>query len=223
MSTVNTTQGVSGTSVASAAASQTNEQQFRFLKLLTTQLQNQDPLSPMQNAEMTSQLAQMSTVEGIERLNTMVQQLINGQASSDALQSAALVGHGVLVPGKQLALTESGAIGGFDLPEGAEKVVVSIKDSTGAEVASFSFDNLDAGSHNFGWDGTIGNDSGEGGTKAAPGIYSVSVTATSGGEPVTVEPLTFGLVTGVIRGPSGSDLQVGELGVFKFDDIKQIL
>ncbi len=203
----------------SAESKKEGAEQIRFLTLLTTQLRNQDPMNPMENAELTSQLAQMSTVDGVERLNKMFEQLLDSQNSSDSLQAAALVGHGVLVPGKGMTLTDAGAVGGFDLPAGADKITVSIKDASGAEVAQLTFEELAAGSHNFVWDGAALD-----GSKAAAGAYTMTVSATSGdGAEVKAEPLSFGLVSSIIRGAAGTDLQVGALGVFKIDDIKQIL
>ncbi len=202
----------------SSTTKKEDAEQIRFLTLLTTQLQNQDPMNPLQNAELTSQLAQMSTVDGIERLNKMFEQLLSSQNSSDSLQAAALVGHGVLVPGKNMVLTDAGGVGGFDLANGADNVTVSIKDASGVEVAQLKFDSLAAGSHNFVWDGTTLD-----GSTAAAGAYTMSISATKGGEEAKVDPLSFGLVTSVIRGASSTDLQVGALGVFTIDDIKQIL
>ena len=190
----------------------------RFLTLLTTQLKNQDPLSPMENAEVTSQLAQMSTVDGIERLNSMFKAFLEGQSANDSMQAAALVGRGVLVEGKHLALTEAGAIGGFELDGAADKVVLSIKDAAGLEVKQIQIDDLEAGSQNFVWDGTATD-----GARAADGMYTLELSATLEGVKVTGRSLEFGAVTSVIRGPKGTDFQVGSLGVFKYDDIKQIL
>ncbi len=190
----------------------------RFLTLLTTQLKNQDPLSPMENAEITSQLAQMSTVDGIERLNSMFKAFLEGQSANDSMQAAALVGRGVLVEGKRLALTEAGAIGGFELDGAADKVVLSIKDAAGLEVKQIQIDDLKAGSQNFVWDGTVNN-----GARAADGVYTLDLSATLEGKKVAGRTLEFGAVTSVIRGPKGTDFQVGALGVFKYDDIKQIL
>jgi len=196
----------------------TEDMQTRFLTLLTTQLRNQDPMNPMQNAEVTSQLAQMSTVDGIERLNKMFQQFVSSQESAEAMQAAALVGRGVLVEGKGMILTEAGGVGGVELAAPADKVTVTIRDAAGLEVARVELEDLEAGSHNFVWDGTALD-----GQKAATGVYSMSVEASAGGETVAAKTLEFGQVTGVIRGPKSTDLQVGSLGIFKFDDIKQIL
>ncbi|MCL1824724.1 MAG: flagellar hook assembly protein FlgD [Betaproteobacteria bacterium] len=191
------------------------DEQNRFLTLLTTQLRNQDPMNPLDNADLTMQLAQMSTVDGIERLNKLVESLMNSKELAD---NTALIGHGVLVAGKGLGLTEAGAIGGFDLNMPADKVTVTIYDSSGRVVTKLEFSDVDAGSHNYLWDGLA-----EDGSEAAQGMYTVSVSASLGDTPVGVNALQFGPVTSVIRGPNGADLQVGGLGIFKLDDVKQVL
>lgn len=224
MSTVSNTQGVADSVLASIntrsapADKASGDMNSRFLTLLTTQLRNQDPLNPMENAEVTSQLAQMSTVDGIERLNKMFQTFVDVQSAYDSMQAAALVGHGVLVEGTKLTLTESGAVGGFELDAPADKVVLSIKDASGLEVKQIQLDNIEAGSQNFVWDGTA-ND----GAKAAQGVYTLELSALMEGEKVAGRTLEFGPVTSVIRGAAGTDFQVGDLGIFKYDDIKQIL
>ena len=88
-----------GASTTAAETSTSAASQDRFLKLLVTQLKNQDPLNPMDNAEMTSQLAQMSTVSGIEKLNTTMTSLADGLATSQSMQAAGMLGKSVLVPG----------------------------------------------------------------------------------------------------------------------------
>lgn len=206
---------LSGLARSEAVSKATESEQSRFLTLLTTQLKNQDPMNPLENAELTSQLAQMSTVDGIERLNKLVQSLVGTQEVSD---SAALLGHGVLVEGKGLGLTDAGAIGGFELDSPADSVVLNVYDANGLLVNTIEFTGMDAGSHNYVWDGTSAD-----GTIAAAGMYKVSVSASFNGSPVSVRPLEFGPVTSVIRGANGADLQVGSLGIFKLDDIKQIL
>lgn len=190
----------------------------RFLTLLTAQLKNQDPMNPLDNAQVTSQLAQISTVDGIERLNSMLGQIMEGQQSAEALQAASLVGRGVLIPGKGMLLSDVGAVGGFSLDAPADKVTLSIKDANGLEVASVPLGEFDAGTHNFQWDGTAAD-----GTRAANGKYTVSIKALAGDEAVASQMLEFGAVTSIVRGPQGSDLQIGDLGIFKMSEIKQIL
>ncbi|QID18381.1 flagellar hook assembly protein FlgD [Nitrogeniibacter mangrovi] len=199
-------------------SSTTGDAQNRFLTLLTTQLKNQDPLNPMDNAQVTSQLAQISTVDGIERLNTMLASLMEGQQSNEALQAAQLVGRGVLVPGKGMVLTDQGAMGGFTLDSGADNVNVSIVDGNGLEVANVDLGAYEAGTHTFQWDGTAID-----GSKAAEGAYVIKVTATSGEDDVNATALELGQVSSVIRGPKSTDVQVGSLGIFQLSEIQQIL
>lgn len=219
-STSQTTQSVlAGLQRTESVNKKSNEdQKTQFLTLLTTQLRNQDPMNPMENAEVTSQLAQMSTVDGIERLNALFQSFVDTQASADGVNAAALLGRGVLVEGKALSLTEAGAVGGLELDGPADKVTLTIRDSSGIAVANIEMKDLEAGSHNFVWDGTADD-----GTRAADGVYSISVAASLGGDKVTGRTLQFAPVTSIIRGATSTDVQVGSLGIFKLSDIKQIL
>ena len=97
-------------------------------------------------------------------------------------------------------------------------MVLSIKDAAGLEVKQIQLADVKAGSQNFIWDGSA-ND----GAQAAQGVYTIEMSATMEGEKVTGRTLEFGPVTSVIRGAAGTDFQVGSLGIFKYDDIKQIL
>lgn len=222
-----TTATVSGTAQAlldsvngtanNKAKSTTNAAQDRFLKLLTAQLKNQDPLNPMDNAEMTSQLAQISTVDGIEKLNATLQKLLSSTVDAEAMQAAALVGHQVMVAGNGLRLTDSGAVGGVELAAGADQVVLTIKDANGIAIKTLDLGNLDAGFHNFTWDGKS-----DSGAQAVNGAYSVSVAAKRGSEKVDASVLELAGVTSVSRGSQGVTLDLGQLGLAKLSDVKQI-
>jgi len=201
-----------------AEANAMDDAQSRFLTLLTTQLKNQDPLNPMDNAQVTSQLAQISTVDGIERLNSMLASLVEGQQSTDALQAAQLVGRGVLVPGRGLVLTDEGALGGFKLDSAADAVNVTITDANGIEIFKTDLGGHEAGTHTFQWDGTATD-----GTPAAAGTYVVNVAATMGDSKVSSTALELGQVSSIIRGPKSVDVQVGSLGIFQLNEIQQIL
>lgn len=198
--------------------SKVDDAQSRFLTLLTTQLKNQDPLSPMDNAQMTSQLAQISTVDGIERLNATLASLIDSQQNTEALQAASLVGRGVLVEGKGLTLSDSGALGGYTLDGGADKVILTITDANGLQVAQVDLGAQAAGTHSFNWDGTAAD-----GQRAANGSYKVSVQASAGDTQVGASALQLGVVSSVVRGVTGVDLEVGALGIFQMGDIMQII
>lgn len=199
----------------SVTAGAVEDMQNRFLTLLTTQLKNQDPLNPMDNAEVTSQLAQMSTVQGIEKLNALVSGLADTAQMTDM---ASLVGRGVLVAGNQITLTISGGIGGVDLPSDASSVKVTITDQSGLTVRTLDLGSLEAGSHNFVWDGKADD-----GQAAQPGIYKLKVEAKNGSDTVNATTLQLGQVTGIVKGPKSTDLQVGDLGIFTLDEVKQIM
>ena len=192
--------------------------QDRFLKLLVTQLKNQDPLNPMDNAQMTSQMAQISTVEGIDKLNATLKMILEGSNESEAMQAAALVGHGVLVPGSGLALSAGMGIGGIELDGPADRVSVTIKDANGLAVRTLDLGALGAGSRAFSWDGKT-----DAGAPAADGAYTMAVAAQRGNDKVAARPLELGMVSSVVRTSDGASLNVGALGVFKMSDVRQIL
>lgn len=195
-----------------------NEAENRFLSLLTTQLKNQDPLNPLDNAQLTSQLAQISTVNGIERLNASLQRLLSGLEDTQTMEAAALVNRGVLVPGSSLVLGEQGAIGGLELATAADAATVTIRDANGLVMRTLTLGALPAGIHPFVWDGKTDN-----GQMAANGNYSTSVDVRRGNVTTTESPLTYGVVQAVTRGASGMALEVGTLGAFGTRDIRQIL
>ena len=202
-----------------STASKTDAAQSRFLTLLTEQLKNQDPLNPVDNAQMTSQMAQIETVNGLEKLNTTLATLLANSQSGEVLQAAALVGKGVMVNGNGLSLTSgSKTYGGFELPTAADKVTVTIKNSNGLEVRKLELGAADAGVHNFAWDGLSAS-----GAQAATGKYSISVAATRGDTTLKPVALQIATVNSVLRSSSGSvSLDVGS-GVVSLADIKQIL
>jgi len=199
------------------ATSATADAQDRFLKLLTTQLRNQDPLNPMDNAQMTSQLAQISTVDGIEKLNATLKQLLSSSADSEAMQAAALVGHQVIIAGNGMSLTDAGAVGGVELATNADRVVVTIKDANGIVMNTLNLGRMDAGVHNFVWDGKT-----DAGVQAVNGAYSISVAATQGADKVGATALQLAGVQNINRSSQGVSLNLGALGLVTLNDIKQI-
>jgi flagellar basal-body rod modification protein FlgD len=215
-------QSLTAPAAATSTTSTTDDMQSKFLTLLTTQLKNQDPTNPADSAQMTSQLAQISTVDGIDKLNTTLQSLVGSYRTSETLQAAALVGHGVLVDGNQLSLSSntngSYAIGGYTLGSAADTVNISIKDANGAEVANETMSNQDAGSQEFVWDGTTSN-----GALAANGKYTISVSATKGGASVTATPLEMATVVSVANGASGATLSAGRFSNLSLSDIRRII
>lgn len=191
--------------------------QNRFLTLLTAQLRNQDPTSPMESAQMTSQLAQISTVDGIERLNKTMQTLLSDSQSAQNLQAASLVGRGVLVPGTAMNYASGAGGFGFELAGPADEVNVTIKDANGIVVRTLHLGDAEAGVQVVPWDGKT-----DGGAQVADGKYTVSVEAKRGTEKVKAEVLSAVLVTGVIR--TGTTMSIEADGaVYALDQIKGIV
>lgn len=202
----------------STSKSSSADSQDRFLKLLTTQLRNQDPLNPMDNAQMTSQLAQISTVDGIAKLNATLEKLVGSQQGTEALQAAALVGRDVLVEGRNLEIAGGGASGGVELGANADEVDVTIRDANGITVRTLSLGALEAGTHRYTWDGKS-----DSGAQVADGIYTMQVTATKGNTAVTANALQISRVASVVRESTGVSLDLGAQGRIGLDDVKEIL
>ena len=206
-----------GSGTGKSGTSLTSETQDRFLKLLTTQLKNQDPLNPLDNAQMTSQMAQISTVDGITKLNETLQKLINNAADTQTMQAAALVGHGVLVPGSDMTLANGAGVAGLELAEPADRVTVTIKDSNGLTVRRLELGDMEAGAQHFQWDGKT-----DGGADAASGAYTFSLAAERGTDTVKATALSVGQVSSVERGATGMSLNVGQLGTFALTDVREV-
>lgn len=204
------------TTVTSGKNSVENPQD-RFLKLLVTQMQNQDPLNPLDNAEVTSQLAQISTVTGIDKLNDTLQLLLSGIEDSRTMEAANLIGHKALVPGSALSLEENAAIAGFELSQSVDKLSVTILDSSGIAVRSLDLGVQSSGVNTFIWDGVT-----DSGALAANGNYSFAISAKQGDREITVNPLALGLVNSVSPGEHDAVLDLGTLGLVGMADIKQI-
>lgn len=202
-----------GTNAASGAGSEQ-----RFLKLLVTQLNNQDPLNPLENAELTSQLAQMSTVSGVEKLNVALQSLVDQSGSSQVLQAASLIGRTVLAPGSTLALGSDGATSfGIDMLGSAKSVKVTITDAAGNDVRTYDLGELPIGVKNMSWDGKSDN-----GEQMAQGSYKVSVVAMDGDQRVSANTLGFAQVVSVAQNSTGLLLDLGKAGSTSLNNVKVI-
>ncbi|HEU0277679.1 MAG TPA: flagellar hook assembly protein FlgD [Rhodanobacteraceae bacterium] len=195
--------------------------QNNFMTMLITQLKNQDPLNPMDNSQMTAQLAQINTVSGIQDLNKTLQSITGQIDTGQTLQAAALIGKGVLVPGSRVLVGSDGTTTpfGFELAAPADSVQVAITDGSGQVVRSYDLGAEDAGTQSFTWDGTLAD-----GTPAPQGAYSVAIKATSAGKAVTVTSLNYALVTGISHGTNGPLLDLGGIAnQVGLGDIRQIL
>ncbi len=192
-----------------------------FLKLLVAQMNNQDPLNPMDSAQMTSQLAQLNTVQGINKLSTQLDSLLGDVTSAQSLQASSLVGHDVLVPGTTMALVTgangSEAIGGVNLAGDADSLTITIKDASGTVVHTDSLGKQDAGLVSFVWDGTT-----DSGTAAAAGSYTFAATAKAGSSAVVADTLSTGVVSSVTPGANGASVYVNGVGTVAMSQVRQI-
>ena len=212
--TVNSTPSTS--SVASSAALTSTSAagtQTQFLKLLTTQLQNQDPLSPMDNAQLTSQIAQINTVSGIATLNTSVQGLSSQFLQMQSLQGAALVGKNVIVPGNKLDIADGTAQGGFELTSAADAVKVEVMNPAGRVVDTLNLGAQSSGMHSFDWAaGTYDNTSN----------LSFKVTATSGATTLTSTALMRDKVDAVSTSGDALMLELDRAGTVAYSTVRAI-
>jgi len=177
----------SASAVAPVTASNTTTADT-FLKLLVTQMQNQDPLNPMDNAQVTSQMAQINTVNGIQQLNTTVQSLSGQFTQMQALQGAALVGRDVIVPGNMMDIAEGIGQGGFELTSPADNVKVEVLNAGGHVIDTMQLGAETAGRHSFDWDASkAGTDTN----------LTFRVTATSGATTLSSTSLMRDTVTAV--------------------------
>lgn len=205
-------------SLGKKSASAVNETQDRFLKLLITQMKNQDPLNPMDNAQVTSQMAQLSTVSGIDKLNATLKALSDSMATAQSLSASSMIGRGVLVPGSIMNLVNGQALGGLDLALPADSVTVKIQNAAGTLVRTLQLGAQKAGVLPLGWDGKT-----DAGALAADGTYKFTAEAILSGDKSAAPTLTFGMVNAVVPEANGATLEVGQVGSFALSEIRQVM
>ncbi len=199
---------------------ETNSGESDFLKLLVAQLNNQNPLSPQENGEFLAQLAQFSTVEGVEKLNLTMEQFSSGMLSNQALQATALVGRSVQIPSDVGQLNVGASLtGSVDLPASTANLVVNVFDQTGALVRQIPMGSHPAGKVNFSWDGFDSN-----GVPMPSGHYRIVADADISDGSEQVVALVNANVDSVTTGQSGAVILnlEGSLGSIALSEISQI-
>ncbi len=180
-----------------------------FMRLMTTQMNNQDPFKPMDNGEMVAQMAQLSAVTGLKDMKDSMGTLAQSMQSNQALQASALVGSRVLVPGQRAELPEQGELrGAVDVPPGAQDLKVHILSPSGEVVHSLALGSLPAGQHEFTWDGELNGLSGADGeaARATAGVYLVRAEAVVDDEAQAVPTLVSDTVDSVSLGQGGQGM-----------------
>jgi flagellar basal-body rod modification protein FlgD len=210
--------GSANSSVTGAGGGQLN--QSDFLKLMTTQLNNQDPTQPSDSSQMLAQMAQLSTVSGIQAMQSSLQQLVNTMMASQTTQAAGLVGHQVIAAGSSATLTPNGMGGAIELTQDTQKLTVGIYDSSGQLVKQVNMGPQSKGTVPFSWSGITDN-----GDTAPNGVYQIRASAQVNGanqamstyvastvDSVNVDAVTQNLSLNMSSGDS-----------IKISDIKQLM
>lgn len=182
------------TSTAASATGRTRlaENFDTFLNLLTTQLKNQDPLSPMDSTQFTQQLVQMTGVEQQLLTNDLLEKLVSNTGTGVST-AVSLIGKEVRANSDAAALKGGKAEWSYALDRAASDVKLEILDSKGRVVRTIAPTDNKAGEHKLSWDGK-----GQGGGDLPDGTYSLRITAKdSEGSTVTASSHVDGLVTGV--------------------------
>jgi len=195
--------------------------QSDFLQLMTSQLKAQDPFQPQDNSQMVAQMAQFSTVTGLQQLNTTVSNMQTDIAQNRIATAATFVGKTVLVPGSTALADSSGGISGaIDLPSSASDLTVTISRSDGTVAKTIDLGANSAGLVGFSWDGKDAN-----GNLIGDSSYQVSAAMTSGGATKSVSPDVYAPITAAQIPATATDAQtftVDGVGTVNMSDIKAI-
>ncbi|MFY7915002.1 MAG: flagellar hook assembly protein FlgD [Rubrivivax sp.] len=205
-----------GSSVAASSIATSNEESGdRFLKLLVTQLKNQDPMNPMDNAQLTSQMAQINTVAGIEKLNTSMSKMTDKLSAqllqSQTLQGATMVGRQVWTGGTALSVEGGKGVGAFDLPRAASAVSVDVLSAGGTVIDKVDLGAQASGRRTFQWTVPEGTN---------PSGLSFRVNALSGKQVIQASPQSADRVMAVTAGPDGLVLQLARQGTTPVNNVK---
>ncbi len=187
------------TSAPVAASATTTLGQADFLKLMTAQLNNQDPFAPVDNTQMVAQMAQFSSLAGISEMSTTLKAISDKLGATTTADATAYIGRNVLTEGDIAYPRSTGGIaGGVELDAAASNVTVTIAAPSGEILKSLRLGPQAAGTASFDWDGTT-----DAGDQADAGPYSITVTAQDQGKSVAARPLVWAPVQSVAI-PTGS-------------------
>lgn len=211
--------GLSGTKAATTqTAAKTTLDQADFLKLMTAQMNNQDPFNPVDNTQMVAQMAQFSSLAGISEMSGTLKAIAEKLGSTTATDAAAYIGRSVLVQGDTAyARTGGGIAGAVELGAAASDVTVRITGADGSLLKTVNLGAQAAGTLSYDWDGTT--DAGE---AAGAGPFTVSVTASDAGKPVAATGLVWAPVQSVSTTSGTLKLSLPGIGEVPASDIRQL-
>ena len=191
-----------------------------FMRLLLAQIENQDPLKPTDQTDFVAQLAQFSSLEGIQNLSNSVEDIGSMYRSSQALQATALVGREVLVPGQVGYLENGGVINGtIEEGQASGDVMMVVKDASGQVVANRDLGNIGSAETPFSWDGA--NNMGE---PLPEGLYSISIEGTLSGENEALITSVYSRVNSVsiVDNQGGMLLNLNGIGQVESSEIQEV-
>ncbi len=191
-----------------------------FLELMVTQMRNQNPLDPQDSSDFVAQLAQFSSVEGLDKLNNTMEGFVGSFQSNQALQASAMVGRFVKVDTDTSYLGADGLVAGtIELPQSTDDLSIIVYDSAGERVAEEQMGTQVAGDVPFAWDGSDGQ-----GEQLPPGYYRFEVFAKIDGKQVQVNTALSANVDSVSVGANGTiSLNVAGVGPVSMSQVKEIL
>lgn len=178
-----------------------------FLKLLTTQLQHQDPTAPLDTNQFTQQLVQFAQVEQQLATNSHLEKLIGVQETTQLTALTPLIGRTVEAESDKVALQDREARGSYTLRADATAVTLTIRDAAGRIVAQGPGE-ARVGRQEFFWDGALAN-----GMTAPDGAYTVTVQAQYGTSLETVPITAIGRITGAERADGTLKLSMGKVQI----------
>ncbi|MGB1192444.1 MAG: flagellar hook assembly protein FlgD [Pseudomonadales bacterium] len=191
-----------------------------FLQLMIAQLQNQDPLSPAKNEDFIAQLAQFSSVEGIQNINSSIEELATAFRSSQALEASSLVGRQVQVSADTATLSADGPVRGtIDLATSSANIKLYIEGPDGQVIRTQDIGTQERGAIDFTWDGTN-----ESGLRVADGTYRVYASGLVDGE-IADLPVAIGAnVNSVTIGQNDSMiLNIEGVGAVPLSEVSRFL
>jgi len=212
--TTSTSSALTSSVNGASSVSSTDASQDRFLKLLVAQLNNQDPMNPMDNAQMTSQMAQINTVTGIQQVNDTLKNMAEQFTAMQVLQGSSMVGHDVLIEGNTLTINNKSAGGAVDLSARAESVKVEVLSPSGQVVDTINLGGLNEGRHNFTWDASAYSFNGD---------ATFKITATLGGKTISSTALTRATVESVSSNSGTMNVQLAGRSQVPYSSVKAIL
>jgi flagellar basal-body rod modification protein FlgD len=221
-STIKTTAQAAADAKAAVSKASANDSmgQSAFLTLFTTQLKNQDPLSPMDNTAFVSQLAQFSQLEATTKMSDSLGTMATAQSTDRMTAAAALIGKKVSIPDGQAILANSTAVNGtVALTADADSITLKVYASDGTLVRTGQIAAQKKGDFAFNWDGMDSN-----GSQAADGKYRIEATVTRYGKQTTESVTTQATVKGVTSDPVTGELQVdvGDSTTMNLSAVKRI-